>query len=237
MVPLILMLVLQSIAPPEPVSRQSSEGTWSAVQAPDPMVSYGGKNCVLSFGSSVHAGDLLFARTSDGASATATLGVSDSMSNTWNPGPSFKSLDHSYRTWYAVAKATGVDTVTFTTSNESGAQNCVIGEWNWSGGALSDTLLDASGTAHPYGKTASVTTSGNLTANGELVIGDFTNTARALAGPGSGFATIGTAGNASNELEWLAMGNSSGVGAKQTATAAASGAAGFDSSITTFKHP
>lgn len=117
-----------------PVIRQSNEGHNSES---------GGiwaTNFNLPFSSSVTQGDLLVATVATYEGGTS-FGISDSQGNTWTPdggvgGPGYCSPNDCVQIWHTIAKTSGSDTVTFTTTQTSAYTYGFVMEFNGYSGTL-----------------------------------------------------------------------------------------------------
>jgi hypothetical protein len=243
----IAALLLQYV--PQAFNSATPAGSWSFVQGTSIQLAFSGGNCVLTEGGSGFpapstSGDLIVTGVLDVSGNGETLTVSNGLSGTTNPAfvgnssssPTFSSW--TFNGWSTVLSASGADTITFTT-NSGGVTLCQAMEFRWSAGGLSGTPLDQAGVIQQVSTTPSVTTSGNLTANGELVIGAFVNSSGGgcYTGAGSGF-TLGSGADA-GFMEYKILASGTGSGATQTATAntISSSCDATANAVATFKHP
>lgn len=229
--------------------------SWTGVQGFARVTAFGGGACVLSITGLV-AGDEVTVFDNDQTGGTSTLAIhdptngagKDSLGNTWTQNAICNSTTGSptscssdtFAAFQTTATTGGTDTVTVTTSG-TGTGNCWGLENRWSLGGLVANPTDAIGSTQQFTTNHSVTTTGNLTANGELVIGGFFSGATMFTAAGAGFTALGgdasgfpTAQQSFGEYKPLASG--AGSGATQTAPAVDTGGTAFGI-VVTYKHP
>jgi hypothetical protein len=218
-------------------------GTWSGQVGIPRVTAFAGGHCVIS--ATVTAGDEAVIFDNDGSTGTATLGITDSLSNTWHNTALCNSTaggcsSSTYAEWNSTLTTGGADTITITTTG-TGTSNCFGLTVRWSAGGLAANPADASNAIQQFTTNHTITTTGNLAANGELVVGGFFSGANIFTAAGSGFTALGgdsasfpTAEQSFAEYKALASG--SGSGATQTATAVDTGGTAFDI-IVTLEHP
>lgn len=226
-------------------------GTWSIPGGGTPQVTsrvaaFSGGNCVLTSGgtgfpASVTSGDYIFVAVLDSQNNTNTLSVSDSLGSTFtqaflgNSASTPTLAGFVFKGWTAKLASSGADTITLTTTG-TGLTQCQALQLRWSAGGVLATPLDGTGVIQQFTTTPSVTTSANLTANGEAVIACFGNSSGSgFAGAGASF-TLGS-GDTGGFCEYQFLASGSGSGATQTATAATTGGFQTAEGIATIKHP
>jgi len=196
------------------------------------------------FVSNVTAGDLVVVGYIDSTANTETLGISDGLTSTYpqawlgNSTSSPTIGAWTIKGWSSTLTSSGADTITLTTTGGSNGNYCQAMEFRWSAGGISGTPLDQTGVFEgTFGSTPTVTTSGNLTANGELVTACFMGTGLGgYNGPGGSF-TLGSGSSTEGFCSYLFLPSGSGSGATQTATAATTSSVTSANGIATFKHP
>jgi len=159
--------------------------SWSFVQANKTFAGTTSTTCVVSTTGNVTAGDLLFVGAS-AYGATPTLSIADNHSHTWSTAVATFGTS-SNAGWFLIAPASETMTVTITLS-ATAINSCGISQYNFTGFTAA---LDASGTADAFfnASVAFVTTSGNLAADDELVIGWYSSSSGNAVSAGGGFTS------------------------------------------------
>lgn len=125
--------------------------------------------------------------------------------------------------------------ITFADSVAGDTMKCIAGELHWSGGALSGTPLDQKGNGtEAFTSSPTDTTTVPLTANGDLGIGMYFQTANDVIGPGAGYTLLNPA-DTDMVLEWKTV--SGGSGATLSATVALGGTDNGNMYVAAIKHP
>lgn len=208
-------------------------GGFAFVQSTSQQMNFSGTTCSVTMGSNVALNDLVLMASgfnTSSASSTTVTTASGTATGTWvsdnsyQPGSNFSNLSR-----FVV---TGAGSLTITATNTvGGVHECQAAEF--SGNATSPH--DATNGTEVFGASpATVTTTGNLAQNNELVVGWFFSFGNALTGAaGSGFTLVTNGGGASLVFEYDIL--SGGTGATATATAPATGAGTIDNGIDTYK--
>lgn len=189
------------------------------VQAPAAWGSVNSTVCTVTFPSNVTAGNLVVLSVNN-QSQPNTLTPTDGSGDTFVADIPNTVLAGAWTTqsWHVIPTTTRAETITFT-AGTSGAMGCMAAEF--SGQAASSPTDAVQFQALSFTTNPTITTTGNLTQNNDLVVGFFfTNQfAGTLTTPGTGFTACSTANSTTNLCEYKIL--SGGSGSTTTATTAA----------------
>jgi len=166
-----------------------STATWTLKNA-SPITEYSSANSHSCPAINVTAGDLLLTYNIvyNGSTSGITLTNSDTQGNVWTVIRTETIQNLSIlQIQYARAKTSGSDTIKV--SSSANVHNLGNGCEEWSGGAISGSILDGSAGVNSAGRVAS--TSATTTGSGDLVVGfcafPWDNGSNFVMGPGAGY--------------------------------------------------